>query len=350
MSIVLTIFYFIIVLTIIVFVHEFGHFYVAKKCGVKIIEFAIGMGQKLFSKKDKEGVEWKFCLLPIGGYVKMYGDDNATSFGGYSKNPSEDELKYAMVYKHPIKKIAIAFAGPFMNFLLACFLFFFVFVFQGKPVVEPVISQVIKNSYAEKSGVLQGDKVLSINGVKIKTFNDIGFYLQYSGNKTSQLEVLRNGKNITLLAEYNKNDVFGIKGDKVKYQKISILTALAESFVSVYNITTKTFQALWNLIIHQRGLKNIGGPIAIAKESAKAGNNGFWSFLYFIGLISVSLGAINLLPVPMLDGGHIFINLFEFFSRRRFGNLAYKIFVYIGITFIVVLMSLGFINDIFINR
>ena len=350
MSVIFTIFYFVIVLTVIVFVHEFGHFYVAKKCGVKIIEFSIGMGKKLISKKDKDGVEWKFCLFPVGGYVKMYGDDNATSFGGYSKNPSQDELKYSMIYKHPLKKTAIAFAGPFMNLLLAFILFFSVFVFKGAPIVNPVVVNVLQNSYAQEAGVLAGDRILSINKNKIKTFNDIRFYLQYSGGKKLQIEVLRNNKHIVLYTNYNKNDTFGISGGDIQYTKLSFYSAFKESLFYVKNITLKTFQALWNLIIHQRGLKNIGGPIAIAKESAKAGNDGFWSFLYFIGLISVSLGAINLLPIPMLDGGHIFINLCEFFSRRRFGNLAYKIFVYIGISFIVALMGLGFINDIFINR
>ena len=346
----LTIFYFIVVLTIIVFVHEFGHFIVAKKCGVKIEEFSIGMGKKLFGFKDKSGVLWKFCCLPIGGYVKMYGDDNVSSFGGYSDNPSEDDLKYSLIYKHPLKKVAVAFAGPFMNFVLAIILFFAVFSIRGKPVSKPIVSGVVKSSQAEKAGVLVGDKILLINGHKIKTFNDIRFQLQYSSGKKLAIDVLRNNKIVKLNTQYNKKEPFGVMSDKVDYKQCSLLQALNESVVGVVDITVKTMQAVWNVVYHQIGLKNIGGPIAIAKESAKAGNSGILAFIYFIGLISVSLGAINLLPVPLLDGGHVVVNLVEFITRRRLSNFAYKIFVYIGLSFIILLMGLGFVNDLFINR
>lgn len=350
MSIVLTIFYFIIVLAIVVFVHEYGHFYVAKKFGVKIEEFAIGMGKKIFSLKDSNGVLWKICCLPIGGYVKMYGDDNATSFGGYSDNPTKEELKYALIYKHPLKKTAVAFAGPFMNFVLAVMLFFAVFSFHGKPVLEPVIGEVLKNSYAEKAGVKSGDRILFINNHKISTFNDIRFQLQYSDSNTINIDILRGKKNLKLKTNYKKGDIFGVKIDKVKNKKVSISEAAKESFSLTIEITKKTIKAMSNIILHQRGLNGIGGPIAIAKESAKAGNEGIWAFLYFIALISVSLGALNLLPIPLLDGGHIFVNITEFITRRRFSNFAYKIFVCIGIAFIALLMCIGFVNDLFINR
>ena len=358
--------YFIIVLTIIVFVHEFGHFFVAKKCGVKIEEFAIGMGKKLFGYKDKNGVLWKFCLFPVGGYVRMYGDDNASSFGGYSDNPTEDELKYSLLYKHPLKKILVAFAGPFMNFVLAFLLFLFLFLIHGKPIAKPIIGEILKSSQAAKAGILPNDTILSINGVKIETFNDIRKNLQQAkdvNGKDNQnnisMEIVRQLKTtnklpkpqtIQLTFEFNKNEPFGIIGKTLQYQKIGFIEAIGESCTTISNITTGTAKALWNIIVHQHGMKNIGGPIAIAKESARAGHNGFWAFLYFIALISVSLGAINLIPIPMLDGGHVFINFVELVSRRKFSNFAYKIFVIIGITFIVFLMGLGFINDIFINR
>lgn len=361
-----TLCYFIIVLTIIVFVHEFGHFFVARKCGVKIEEFAIGMGKKLFGYKDKNGVLWKFCLFPVGGYVRMYGDDNASSFGGYSENPTADELKYSLIYKHPLKKILVAFAGPFMNFVLAFILFLFLFSAHGKPTAKPIIGEISKSSQAEKAGILPNDTILSINGTKIETFNDIRKNLQLAKNtngKDSQnnvsMEIIRQLKTTNKLQKpqtmqlnfkFNQNEPFGITGKTLQYQKISFFSAISESCATICNITAGTAKALWNIIVHQHGMKNIGGPIAIARESAKAGHNGFWAFLYFIALISVSLGAINLIPIPMLDGGHVFINFVELVSRRKFSNFAYKIFVIIGIAFIAFLMGLGFINDIFINR
>ena len=350
MSFLIALFYFVIVLTIIVFIHEYGHFYVAKKSGVKIEEFAIGFGKKLFGFKDKDGVEWKFCLFPLGGYVKMYGDDNPTSLGGYSDNPTEEELKYALIYKHPLKKTLVAFAGPFMNYVLGFILFFVVFSFNGKPILKPVISDVVKGSYADKAGLKKGDKVISVNGHQIFTFNDIRFQLMYSGYNNVNVEVLRGNKIMNFNTKYKKGDIFGISGRETDKEKLSIVNALKEAVYICYNITEKTVQAVGNIVLHQRGIRHISGPIAIARECSKAGNNGFWALIYFIALISISLGAVNLIPVPMLDGGHVAINLIEFFTRRRFSNFAYKIFVIIGLSFITLLMCIGFVNDLFINR
>ena len=350
MSVLTTIFYFAIVLFTIVFVHEYGHFIVASKCGVKIEEFAIGMGTKLLGFNDKRGVLWKFCLFPVGGYVKMYGDDNATSFGGYSDNPSEDELKYSLIYKHPLKKIAVAFAGPAMNFILGVILFFAVFSFQGQPIVKPIVTEVLKNSYAAKVGIAINDTLLEVNGQKINTFNDVIEQLNTSDKTHINLKISRNNEVLTLNAAYNKDKIFGIKCNKIYYKKINPLQAIIESFIHTTNITTGTIKAICDIVVHQRGMKNIGGPIAIAKKSAEAGNIGIWALLNFIAIISISLGAINLLPIPMLDGGHIVVNFIELITHRRFSNFAYKIFVYIGIACLILLMGIGFINDLFINR
>ena len=348
---IITILYFILVLTIVVFIHEFGHYIVAKVFGVKIVEFSIGMWQKIFGFKDKSGTEWKICLLPVGGYVKMYGDQNGSSFNGYSENPTDDDLKYSLIYKHPFKKILVAFAGPFMNFVLAFFLFFAVFSIHGKPFNEPIVGKVASKSYAEKAGIKNGDKVISVDGNKITSFNEIKFYLQYSNKKIINFKVKRNSEILNIKAKYdNRLSNFGISSDKVKYRHISAIQALKDSGFFIFDITYKTGQAIFNLIAHQKGLKNIGGPIAIAKESGKAGKAGVWSLLYFIAILSVSLGAINLLPVPLLDGGHIVINFIELITKKHFSNNAYRIFVYIGILFIFSLMGLGFINDLFFNK
>ena len=350
MNILLTTLYFIIVLTIVVFIHELGHFLVAKSFGVKIVEFSIGMGRKLFGFKDKDGCDWSVRLLPVGGYVQMYGDDNASSFNAYKENPTEDELKYSLQYKHPLKKIAVAFAGPFMNFVLAFVLFFATLVFQGKPVAEPIIYKVSKDSYAEKSGIRAGDKIIAINGKKIVNFNDIVLNLQGNKNKKNKIELIRKGKTIYVNAQYKKNELFGIQGNKIKYDKIPVSSSIKESFNMVYDLSVKTGKAFWNMFAHQTGFKNIGGPIGIAKESAKAGELGFWTFVYFIALISVALGATNLIPIPVLDGGQMVISFFEFITRRRISNFVYKILAYIGLGFVIALMGLGFVNDLFINR
>ncbi len=323
--------YFILVLLVVVFIHEFGHYFVAKRCGVKIIEFAVGMGSKIFGRRDRDGVEWKLCCLPIGGYVKMFGDDNASSFGGYSDNPTEDELRYSLIYKHPFKKILVAFAGPFANLVLGFLLFFVLFATHGRPVIEPVVSEVLTNSRAEKAGILVNDRILSVNGHSISSFDDVSRELQSIGDVSDSsgtdvsIDVLRGDSIASVKVRYTSDDRLGIVGRDIRYDKMSLSSSLATSAGVVSAMTLKTMQALWNIVVKQKGLKNIGGPIAIARESGRAGSAGFLSLLYFIALISVSLGAVNLIPIPMLDGGHIVINTIELLTRRRFSNFAYKL-------------------------
>ncbi len=346
-------FYFVLVLLILVFIHEFGHYFVAKKCGVRIEEFSIGMGKKLFGFKDKSGTEWKICCLPIGGYVKMYGDDNASSFGGYSENPSKELLQYSLIYKHPLKKIAVAFAGPFVNLVFAFLLFFCIFAIKGLPTFLPIVGDVKTNSIAEKVGIKKGDEIISINGKRIKTFYDIGRNLNTKG---LNIEVARiGGKKMEFsIKNFGKNQQLGISGnavfENVLYEKIGFLSAVKYGWSSMFSLSVETFKVVFNMVFHQSGIHKVGGPIAIAKESSKAGKKGFWSFCYFLALLSVSLGAINLLPIPMLDGGHILINSIELITRRKFGNFAYKIFVAVGLVFISSLMLIGFVNDIFFRN
>ena len=345
--------YFILVLLILVFIHEFGHYFVAKKCGVKIEEFSIGMGKKLFGFKDKSGTEWKICCLPIGGYVKMFGDDNASSFGGYSENPSKELLQYSLIYKHPLKKIAVAFAGPFVNLVFAFLLFTFIFTIKGLPTFLPIVGDVKVNSVADKIGIKKGDKIISINGKRIKTFYDIGRNLN---TKDLNIEVSRTGgkKMEFSIKNFGKNQQLGISGnavfENVLYEKIGFLSAVKYGWSSMFSLSVETFKVVFNMVFHQSGIHKVGGPIAIAKESSKAGKRGFWSFCYFLAILSVSLGAINLLPIPMLDGGHILINSIELITRRKFGNFAYKIFVVVGLVFISSLMLIGFVNDIFFRN
>lgn len=343
--------YFVIVLTIVVFIHELGHYIVAKKCGVKILEFSIGFGKKLFGKKLKNGEEWKVSLLPLGGYVKMFGDDNASGAFGYKDNPTEEDLKYSMVYKHPIKKILIAFAGPFMNIALAFVLFFCLFSIKGIHKIEPVITQIQAKSLAEDIGLKVNDKIVSINNYNIAYFQDIGEGLKNnSKNNELKMEIIRDGKNIKILKkDYKKGTLLGVIGDKVIYEKTDLFTALKYSFSELANITKVTCFGFLNMIIHHN-TKNIGGPITIAKQSAKAGKNGIPSFVYFIALLSISLGVINLFPIPLLDGGYILFSFIELIIRRKIPNNIYKFTMYLGLCIVAFLMLVGIFNDLFIHK
>ena len=342
--------YFLFVITIVVFIHEFGHFIVAKMCGVKVLEFSIGFGKRLCGWKDSSGVDWNIRLLPLGGFVKMYGDDNASGSIGYKKKPSKNDLKYSLMYKHPLKKIAVASAGPLMNFVLAVVLYICLFAWKGIPQAEPVIGTIMKNSQAEKIGLLPDDKIVEMNGVKISSFNDIRPVLIDAKEKVLLFELIRNNKVFSLVGEYKQGEPLGITAKDIKYFKSSFGEVIEKSFGEVWRICSGTIGGLWNIIAHQQGLKSIGGPIAIAKESAKAGSAGLFALISFIALISTTLGIINICPIPLLDGGHIVLSSIELIIRRHLPNIVFQIFTYVGIVVIVLLMGLGFFNDIFIHR
>ena len=350
--------YFILVLTIVVFIHELGHYLVAKLCGVKIEEFSIGFGTKLFGWKRKNGELWKVSLLPFGGYVKMYGDDNASGTFGYKENPTEEELKYCLAYKHPLKKIFVASAGPLMNLLLAVVLFFSIFSTKGVVKILPVITSVEKNSIAEKIGIRANDKILSINGYKIEIFKDVRKALDTITGDNIEVKIARNAKNkhgkdveemLYLKGKYTAGAILGILGGKTEYTKVSLRQAIIASFHEVYDICSSSGRAFGNIFLKHK-TKNIGGPITIAKQSVKAGKQGVNQLLYFIALISMSLGVINIMPIPLLDGGHVLFSFIELTLRKRIPNRIYKIAMYMGIVIVGFLMILGFFNDIFIHR
>lgn len=350
--------YFIFVLTIVVFVHEFGHYFVAKLCGVRIDEFSIGFGTKLFGFKRKNGELWKVSLLPLGGYVKMFGDDNASGTFGYKENPTKDELKYCLAYKHPFKKILVASAGPLMNLILAFILFFSVFATKGVFRIQPIITSIEKNSVAERIGLRINDRVLSINDHNINVFKDIGNALNNINGDKINVKVIRLEKDENekesekihnLTGAYSTGSILGVLGDKMEYKKVSFGKAILASYNEIYDICSSTGRAFGNIFLKHK-TKSIGGPITIAKQSAKAGKKGLVQLLYFTALISISLGMINIMPIPLLDGGHVLFSFIELITRRKIPNKVYKIAMYIGIAIVSFLMVLGFFNDIFIHR
>ena len=345
----LNLLYFSIEILIIVFVHEFGHYIVAKKFGVKIIEFSIGFGRQIFSYKNKAGEIFKICLLPFGGYVKMFGDNNASGSFGYKQKPTKDDLKYSMAYKHPIKKILISFAGPFMNILLAFILFVGLFTIKGIHKVEPIITQISSKSIAENIGLKIGDRIISINNYNIDNFNDIRRAITKTIDNELKIKIERNNKQIDLNTKYHKVSILGIAGDRIVYKKTTPINAIQEAFNEVWLLSKTTCIGFINMIIHHN-TNSIGGPISIAKQSTKAAKTGVSSFIYFIAIISISLGVINLFPIPLLDGGHILFSLIELIINKKIPNKIYKISLYLGLIVVGFLIFIGFFNDIFIHR
>ena len=351
---------FIVIISVIVFIHEFGHFWVARLCGVKVEEFSIGFGRKIFSFRDKKGSEWKFCLLPFGGYVKMFGDRSAASTPDNDKiaKMSDEERKVAFVSKNVWQRMAIVAAGPVANFILAIVIFAFLFNANGKVEILPIIDQVIEKSAAEKSGLKSGDEILQINGNEILNFNQIREFVSYSKAQKLNIKVRRGRKNIDLklVPKMQKRQDFfgdeievptiGITASQINKVELGLGESLIEAGVETYNISLKIFKTLGELIIGKRSVKELGGPIKIAKYSGKSMEMGLLVVLWFSAMISINLGVMNLLPIPVLDGGHLLFYVIEAVRGKPLSQKVQQVAFSFGMSLVLTLMIFTTLNDI----
>lgn len=350
---------FIFIISTIVFVHEFGHFIVARLCGVRVEQFSIGFGKKICGLIDKKGTEWKICLLPFGGYVKMYGDSNGASVPDFEliKKMSAAEQKISFLGKNVYQRMAIVAAGPAINFILGILIFTGMFWQNGISRVEPVVSELVKNSPAEKSGILVGDRIILINSKPIKDFYEIREILQNSSGALD-FEIDRNGKIIKLAIEPKieeqkaifdekiKIKMVGIMANKVSQEKLNFFKSFIQANKETYHISAAILKTLWQLISGQRSVRELGGPVKIAKYSGKSVDAGIYMLAWFMAMISINLGVMNLLPVPMLDGGHLLFYAIEAIRKKPLSNKVQKIGFQIGLSLIVALMLTTTFNDI----
>jgi len=356
---------FLILLGILVFVHEFGHFIVARRLGVAVSAFSIGFGKELWSKKDKQGTVWKISAVPLGGYCQFLGDADASSSTSdidLSKY-SEEEKKHLFFTQKPIKKLAIAFAGPFFNYLFAFILYFCLFFFLGSYDIPPVVSDVIENSPAERAGIMAEDKILEINGHKIAEWGDISKEVSAAVD-TVHLKIERQNQQIELdvtleIIDYAfdeneepiKRKMLGIKGEAKHFHIVkdnfNFGSAVIKSAQEIYNITDLTIRGIGQMITGKRSGEDVGGVIRIAEMSGDISKKkGFSSFLAFMALLSVNLGLINLFPIPLLDGGHVVIYLLEIITRRELNTKIKDYLFKVGLGFILFLMVFATWNDI----
>jgi regulator of sigma E protease len=349
---------FIIVTSVIVFVHEFGHFWVARRCGVQVEVFSIGFGAELFGITDKHGTRWKFCLIPMGGYVKMFGDKNAASQAdeeALSKMSSKEKQK-AFVSKSLAAKSAIVVAGPAANYLLSAIIFSLFFLIYGYPNASTTISGILENSPASKAGIYPGDVINEINGKQVKSFDDImkimalnlGEEISIKVNDQDRNKIIKPEEMITKDALGNevKQYRIGIIASDIKLEKQNIFDAIKLGVYECYKLSAMTLKAMAQMITGARSGQELGGPVKIAQYAAKSAESGFQSMLWFIALLSVNLGLINLLPIPVLDGGHLLIFAIEWCFGKK---IAYKVQNYgfqIGIILLLILMVVVMVNDI----
>ena len=353
---------FIVLLGILVFVHELGHYLMAKFTGVKVAEFSLGFGKKLWSFRDRSGTEWKLCAVPLGGYCKFLGDGDAASSTDESAGLSEEDKKYAFAYQNPFKKLAIVIAGPGANYLFAILIFAGVFFFMGKVDFPAVVGDVIDGGAAQAAGVLKGDRILKVNGKTVDSFAQVRQEVELNTNPEVSLEIKRGEeiirlsfplKSIPLEVENNQaagaKPMLGIQSlnvVEVTPEDVSVFEALSDASKETWRITVMTLRGVGQMITGKRSSEEVGGIIRIAEMSGDiTKSSGGLDFLIFMALLSINLGLINLFPIPLLDGGHVVIYLIEIFSGRELNERVKDYVFRFGLFLIVSLMLFATYND-----
>ena len=357
---------FIVLLGILVFVHEFGHFIVARLSGVQVDAFSIGFGRSLWSRKDKYGTEWKLSLIPLGGYCQFLGDADGASAGVDEKvqTLTEEEKKKAFPFQNPFKKLAIVLAGPLANYFFAIVIFTIIFASLGKVVFPPIVGEVIAGSAAEKAGIIANDRILSVNGHHISSFDDIRKEVTLIDNDNIATIVLeRNSESMTLTfpiteLEYpamggdvpTKQRMLGIKSlnkVEVEYIQMGIGTAFVDAVQQTWDLTMVTLYGVGQMITGKRSSEELGGIIRIAEMSGDITKRYGWlDFVMFMAMLSVNLGLINLFPIPVLDGGHIVIFLLEIITGKEINSRVKETLFKIGFGLLLLLMVFATWNDV----
>jgi regulator of sigma E protease len=354
-----TVMCFILALGPLIFVHELGHYLAGRWCGVKAEVFSIGFGREVFGWTDKRGTRWKIGWMPLGGYVRFAGDMNPAGAEDPSwKTLPEAERRQVFHSKALWQRALIVFAGPFTNFLAAALIFAGFALLYPQSSTPPVIAEIVADSPAAKAGLLVGDTITEINGRTIDSFADVyPIIMDRPGMKLS-FSVLRAGKPLAfdlVSADLEKTDKFG---GKYRIGQVGIAPAppvfekLPLGAIPGYAVSQtvegldRTVNGLVQLVTGHRGLKELGGPVKIAKVSGQVATMGVAEFIYMMAMISINLGFINLLPVPMLDGGHLSFYAVEAIRRRPANPKVMELAFRSGMFALLALMVFVTVNDL----
>ena len=356
---------FLVLLTIVVFVHEYGHYYFAKRYGVGITDFSIGFGKELFGFNDKSGTRWKFCAIPLGGYVKFFGDRNVFSQAEQKeilKKYSQDDQNKLFVTKPLYQRSLIVAAGPFANFLLAIIIFTLIYMFSGKDFTPAQISEVQENSPAYIGGLKSGDLIVSINNKKVNSITEVSTFINASSRENIDIEVLRNNgvmtfnitpkmtKSVDTLGNKINKKIIGIKisppDNELNKQQLGPASALFYAIKETWFVIKASLDFVISMFKGKGDTTQLGGPIKIAKITGQVSQLGLIAFLSIMAYISISLGFINLFPIPMLDGGHLMFYAFEKILGRPLTQGTQEGFFRIGLFLLVFLMLFTTINDL----
>jgi len=352
---------FLIVLTILVFVHELGHFLVARYNNVRVEVFSVGFGAELFGFHDSHGTRWKFSAIPLGGYVKMFGEGEIIAGEGNDKerNLTEEEKAVSFYHKRLGQRAAIVFAGPLANFIFAIIVLAGLFFASGAPNLLAGVGTVQSGSAAEKAGIAAGDRVIMIAGQDVKWFKDLRQIVIENPNTPLSMEVVRNNTQLTLIATPDVKVVddggiekevglLGITPDPemVEYTNLGPLDAVVMGAERTYGLTLRILSAVGLMITGSVSKEELGGPLRIAQMSGQMAQGGLASMVFFLAALSINLGLINLFPIPMLDGGHLLFYSIEAIMGRPVNEKAQEYSFRFGLILVLLLMVFVTWNDL----
>lgn len=355
---------FVFVLSLVVFFHELGHFLIARWCGVRIMVFSIGFGPEIIGFNDRYGTRWKISAIPLGGFVKFFGDDNAASVPDTARIASMDahERAQSFAFQPVLKRAAIVVAGPLANFLLAIVIFAGVFMLYGKQTMSARVDSVQPDSVAAAAGFKPGDLVVAIDGRPIDNFAEMQRVVGASAGETLAITVDRDGvqqvlKATPALKEVKDNfgnvqriGVLGISRsmapEDLKLHPVAPPQAIWMSVQETWSVIDRTLGYIGGVIAGREAANQLGGPIRIAQMSGQVASFGFVPLIQLAAVLSVSIGLLNLFPIPLLDGGHLLFYLIEGIRGRPLSEKAQEVGFRIGLAIVLMLMIFATFNDI----
>ncbi|MCB1387454.1 MAG: RIP metalloprotease RseP [Nitratireductor sp.] len=354
---------FLIVLTIVVFFHELGHFLVARWNKVKVDAFSVGFGPELLGFTDRYGTRWKLSAVPLGGYVKFHGDADAASTPDHEAAAamSAEERKVSFVHKKIWQRAAVVAAGPIANFILAIVIFSLSFMLIGRLESDPVVSEVVEGGAAQQAGFQAGDVVLAIDGEKIDLFNEVIMMVAPNPGREMVFTIRRDGQELQIPVvpqRQERTDRFGNKSDvgmigivnnmqeasgrTVQYPPVK---AVGLAVYQTWYIVRTTLSFVWDLFAGHQSADQLGGPLRIAKVSGEVATAGFSALINLTAVLSVSIGLLNLFPIPLLDGGHLLYYAIEAVRGRPLPEQAQEVGFRIGLSMVLALMVFATWND-----
>ncbi len=351
---------FLVVLTVLVFVHELGHYLVARWNKVRIETFSIGFGPELFGWTDRVGTRWKVSAVPLGGYVKMFGDADPASMGASEQieRMSDEEKEVSFHHKRLMQRVAVVVAGPAANFVFTVVALAVLFATIGQPFTPPQVGKVEAGSAAAAGGLKPGDTIVRIDGGAVHRFEDIQQAVRLDDGRPLAITVQRDSKELTLsitprvttvtdrFGYQHRFPLLGIERQGVNYVRRNPVDAVWRAGQETGNLVSGTLTAVWQMIIGARPADEIGGPLRIAQMSGEVAQGGVVALIWFMAVLSVNLGLINLFPIPVLDGGHLLFYFAEAIRGRPLGARAQEYGFRLGLAVVLTLMVFATWNDL----